>query len=127
MAVPKMYDNWNRPPERIGEVTTDEVVVERAGYIKAKDQIESMILAGVRLGQARKDMYDYEDESQDDGFVDPVRSGADFGDMERIGKEVFDKLETQKSEAERKAKEDAELREKAKDDKEPGKVDLARE
>lgn len=57
-----------------GEVNLGEVLVEKAGYIPAKVRIENMILAGQRLVEHRREMYDFDGEDIDESFSDPTRS-----------------------------------------------------
>ena len=57
-----------------GEVNSGIPIVETAGYIPAKIQIENMILAGQRLSDYRREMYDFGyDEPDDETFDDPTR------------------------------------------------------
>ena len=44
----------------IPEVNIGKRLVEKAGYIPAKDRIENMILAGQRLIEHRMSMYDFD-------------------------------------------------------------------
>ena len=46
---------YNRQ-ERPGEINSGENLVERAGYIPAKIQIENLINAGIRLKEHRAEM-----------------------------------------------------------------------
>lgn len=58
-----------------GEVNLGKKLVERAGYIPAQARIENMILAGQRLIEHRKEMYDFSDGNDiDETFSDPTRS-----------------------------------------------------
>lgn len=63
------YNRVQEPPEMIKGVSK----TERAGYIPAKTRIENMILAGQRLVEVRKEMYDFYDEPVDVNFDDPTR------------------------------------------------------
>ena len=58
-----------------GEINLGKNIVERAGYIPAQARIENMILAGQRLVEHRKEMYDFSDGKDiDESFSDPTRS-----------------------------------------------------
>ena len=58
-----------------GEVNLGKSLVEKAGYIPAQARIENMILAGQRLVEHRKEMYDFSDGKDiDESFTDPTRS-----------------------------------------------------
>ena len=87
MAYPKFFDQFIRP-EPSGEVLSDEVVVERAGYIPAKEQIEGMIMAGLRLGEFRREAFDYASEEEDDGVLDPMRQNPDLAEVSELEREV---------------------------------------
>ena len=57
------------------EVNLGKNLVEKAGYIPAQARIENMILAGQRLVEHRKEMYDFSDGKDiDESFTDPTRS-----------------------------------------------------
>lgn len=65
---------YNRQ-ERTGEINSGENLVERAGYIPAKIQIENLINAGIRLKEHRAEMYDFKTLAEIDlDFHDPTRS-----------------------------------------------------
>lgn len=58
-----------------GEINLGKNLVEKAGYIPAQSRIENMILAGQRLVEHRKEMYDFSnDKDIDESFSDPTRS-----------------------------------------------------
>ena len=58
-----------------GEANYGKRLVEKSGYIPAKDRIENMILAGQRLIEHRMSMYDFNsDKELDEDFYDPTRS-----------------------------------------------------
>ena len=96
MAYPQFYDQFIRP-EPSGEVLSDEVVVERAGYIPAKEQIEGMIMAGLRLGEFRREAFDYGSEEEDDGALDPMRQNPDLAEVSEMVREVNERLIAQAS------------------------------
>lgn len=57
------------------EVNIGKRLVEKAGYIPAKDRIENMILAGQRLIEHRMSMYDFDSNKElDESYYDPTRS-----------------------------------------------------
>lgn len=61
--------------DRIGESNPGPNLVEKAGYIPAKIQIENLILAGIRLKEHRQDLYDFKSLAEIDmDFYDPTRS-----------------------------------------------------
>ena len=76
---------------------SDEVVVERAGYIPAKEQIEGMIMAGLRLGEFRREAFDYASEEEDDGVLDPMRQNPDLAEVSELEREVNERLLEQAS------------------------------
>ena len=47
------YTQCLRPEKKVKEAGGGKVVVERAGYIPAKERIEAMIMAGRRLVDSR--------------------------------------------------------------------------
>ena len=54
-----------------------EVLVETAGYVPADVRIREFIEAGIRLGEYRKEAYDFgADEEVDFSEADPFRSKA---------------------------------------------------
>jgi len=57
-------------------------IVETAGYVSAKQRIESLISAGMRLRAYRVSQFDYPDlKSIDENFNDPTRrKGYDLAD-----------------------------------------------
>lgn len=83
------------------EVGGGESLVEPAGYVPADVQIRGMIEAGMRLGDARREMYDYEGEvSLDLDFndigYDPTRApGFDPADASIAAQGVERRLRAQ--------------------------------
>ena len=69
MRFNTQYDRVRQPAETNSGIT----LVERAGYISAQVRIENLMLAGQRLVQARKEMYDFPDGKIDFDFNDPTR------------------------------------------------------
>jgi len=67
--------------------------VEKAGYLSTKQRVETMLLAGQRLMQSRREMYDFQQgEEPDDNFEDPTRTqGFDMADATQIALEIQNK------------------------------------
>jgi len=61
-------------------------ITEQAGYIKPKDQIEQFLLAGKRLAQYRKELFDFQPgENVDTSFSDPTRApGFDLAEASEL-------------------------------------------
>lgn len=109
---------YTRTPSK-GEPGGGVSKTERAGYIPAKARIENLMLAGQRLVNYRKEMYDFQDgEEIDESFYDPTRNKSfDLADGTQMGTEARAKLKAQalKAEAAAKAAQEAqEALEKAK-------------
>ena len=97
MRFNTQYDRVKQPPESNSGIT----LVERAGYISAQVRIENLMLAGQRLVQARKEMYDFPDGKIDLNFTDPTRSkNYDLADGFQDGLKVEARLKAQKEAAE---------------------------
>lgn len=114
----KFYDQFlNRPPAD-EEVNSGELITESAGYIPAEVQIMEMIESGKRLGEFRKENYDFAPDDEDDGRVDPTREkGFDMADASQIDLRLSAKFK----EAEKEQKEEMkEMPEKPKEGKEDG-------
>ena len=89
--------------ERKYEVLDPHSETEQAGYIPPQIQIENMILAGERLNQTRKEMYDFSsaDEIDEDAF-DPTRRGNfDLADASQMAMETEMALRDQALEADK--------------------------
>lgn len=89
--------------ERKYEVLDSKSETEQAGYIPPQIQIENMILAGERLNQSRKEMYDFSspDEIDEDAF-DPTRRGNfDLADASQMAMETEMSLRDQALEADK--------------------------
>ena len=89
------------PPELDLESGGGEKLVEAAGYISAEEQILSMLQAGVRLDESRKELYDVEGDIDDNisfdsvGF-DPTRMpGFDPADASALARVVGSRLDDQ--------------------------------
>ena len=85
----EVYSHFRRPKD-VKEINSGEQITETAGYIPADVQIQDMIAAGMRLGEYRREMYDFgADEEVPDDYVDPTRTpGADAVDIERAGVDI---------------------------------------
>jgi hypothetical protein len=97
------------------EVNEGKKIVETAGYVPAKKQIENLLLAGEKLVAYRKGMYDYEpdDDSDDDDFNDPTRvPGFDMADSSQLQSELEGRIKAQEAAAAAAAKEDTKKPEK---------------
>lgn len=70
--MPKFHTHYERERSK-PEVNSREIIVETAGYIPAKQRIESIIRAGERLKVYRKEQFDF-NEKIDEDFSDPTRS-----------------------------------------------------
>ena len=93
MRFNTQYDRVRQPAEQNSGIT----LVERAGYISAQVRIENLMLAGQRLVQARKEMYDFPDGKIDFDFNDPTRrKNYDLADGFQDGLKVEAKLKAQK-------------------------------
>nr|QJB19761.1 MAG: hypothetical protein [Microvirus sp.] len=85
------------PPE--GEENSGDEIVEKAGYIPAKDQIETMINAGQRLADARAYEFGPDDDVPDD-YYDPTRNpGFDLSDATIMANQADQRLEDAKAAA----------------------------
>ena len=82
----EVYSHFKRPKD-VKEINSGEQITETAGYIPADVQIQDMIAAGMRLGEYRREMYDFDaNENIPDDFIDPTRTpGVDVVDVENAG------------------------------------------
>ena len=87
-------------------------MVERSGYIPADQQILSMMEAGERLGEYRRERYDYGPDDEDDGYIDPTRQGLDLAEGQAIQEQVNARLNDQAKAAQVKKDSDAEAERK---------------
>ena len=100
-----MYVDRNKAAsrERTYERPDPVSLTEQAGYIPPQDQIESMILAGQRLNEARASQYDFasEDEIDEDAY-DPTRTGNfDLADASQLAMATEMSLRDQALEADK--------------------------
>ena len=95
--------NFAASRERQYEVLDPHSETEQAGYIPPQVQIENMMLAGQRLDQSRKAMFDFasEEEIDEDAF-DPTRRGNfDLADASQMAMETEMSLRDQALEADK--------------------------
>ena len=92
--------------ERTYERPDPVSLTEQAGYIPPQDQIESMILAGQRLNEARASQYDFASEDDiDEDASDPTRRGNfDLADASQMAMETEMSLRDQALEADKSRK-----------------------
>ena len=100
-----MYNDRNTvvTRDRQYEVMDPHSETEQAGYIPPQIQIENMILAGERLNQSRKELYDFTspDEIDEDAF-DPTRRGNfDLADASQMAMQTEMSLRDQALEADK--------------------------
>jgi hypothetical protein len=83
------------------EYNDGPVLVETAGYIPAKMQIEQLINAGRRLEAARAEMYDFGPDDKVDDTVDPRvrRKDYDLAEASEDAQEVSERLRKQELDA----------------------------
>lgn len=106
--APDVYD-WYKRPKDNPEMNSGIELVETEGYLPADVQIMDMISAGIRLGEYRREAYDFGDgENVPDDFVD-VRAAKDIVEVDYIRRSLENKLRVQaeKIEAQRVAMEKA--------------------
>lgn len=83
------YNRVKTPPEE----NSGEVLVETAGYISAKQQIESLMNAGLRLSRARQELYDFPDGIVDENLTVTTRvANYDMADAFQESLSVEDRL-----------------------------------
>ena len=89
--------------ERTYERPDPVSLTEQAGYIPPQEQIESMILAGQRLNEARASQYDFASEDDiDEDASDPTRRGNfDLADASQMAMETEMSLRDQALEADK--------------------------
>lgn len=70
-------------PERVGEINSGEIIVDKFDYIPANVQIDRLIKAGERLRAHRRKDYDFADgEKIPEDFIDPTRDPSyDLADV----------------------------------------------
>lgn len=93
-------------PKATYEPGGGDLLVERAGYIPPKKQIEQFMLAGKRLEASRRELFDFPD-GKDTGEFDPTRSpNFDMADASQLMTPAAERVKQgiQKIKEERKAK-----------------------
>lgn len=108
----EIRSRYKCPPVPGEEPGKGKRMVETGGYIPPEVQIEEMIFAGRRLGEYRKENYDFgADEEIPDDYVDPTRSpGFDMADASAIKSDLKTRLQRLKDAQ-------AALKKKAEEDK----------
>lgn len=100
----QIFDNWNRPPSKLEE-GGGKRITESAGYIPVRVQVENMIIAGERLGEYRREKYDFGEGTEVDleADPDPTRSPAfDMADATYLARETSARLKAQANAAKEK-------------------------
>lgn len=96
------FTQYSRPKEKELEPGGGERLVETAGYVPAEVQISDMLEAGRRLGEYRRDRFDFgSGEEVPEDYFDPTRSrGFDLADASRLQHEVTARFSEQEAKAE---------------------------
>lgn len=68
--MPKFHTKWSRPDSFVLDCDQGDIV-ERAGYVPVKEQVERMRLAGLQLQAFRYEQFDGDDPEQLE--IDPTR------------------------------------------------------
>lgn len=92
-----IYGHYKRPKKK-PEINSGEIIVEKAGYIPAKQQIMNLINAGKRLLDYRREQYDFSDPKEvDNEFEDPTRKGSfDLADASQITRSIEERAAMEK-------------------------------
>lgn len=101
---PDTIFDWYTRPKPSAEINSGEEIVEKEGYIPADIQIKNMIDAGVRLGEYRREAYDYGADDEVPADAIDTRSFTDPVDAKRALDYVEGKLDAQAKAAEEAAK-----------------------
>lgn len=82
MKFRKSYESY---PQEL-EKNFGDALVETAGYVDAETKITQMILAGQRLADHRKSLYDYKHgDNTENELIDPTRSkNLDLVDAQKM-------------------------------------------
>lgn len=93
--------------KHVKEAGGGQSITETAGYIPAKVQIEQLIAAGARLGEYRKENYDFgPGEEVPDDYNDPTReANFDLADASRLARVTEQNLNAAAAAASQKADE----------------------
>lgn len=95
------YTKYKRP-ERIGEENDGISKVEKAGYVPAKQRVESLINAGMHLNTYREEQYDIkhgEEIDIDKVRIDPTRNGLDLAEASEMHREAVERMKYAENEA----------------------------
>lgn len=100
----------HKRPSHVTEKVYGKKIVETAGYISPKKQIENLIMAGERLEAYRSGMYDFPEGKIDEYFDDPTRDpDFDISDASALDRSVYNRLRDQELANRAKADEEAKL------------------
>lgn len=106
-----VVSQFNFDPEGVkGEVNSGELVVESAGYIPAKVQIERLLFAGQRLSDFRKGEFESDFYDPDDVEDAVNESSLDLVEADEMHRRLVESQESNRrryEEAKTKAKEQA--------------------
>lgn len=91
--MPKIYTKFDRPVKEY-EPVDHTLIVERAGYIPAKKQVEALIYSGQRLNAYRKEEFDGDTEEAAEANADPTRDFDDFADMSVLMQNIEERAAT---------------------------------
>lgn len=71
----KVRSAYSNRPKLVGEVLSDELITEQTGYRTLEQQVTDLIVAGQRLDDYRRGIYDSDNHDiDDDDYFDPTRS-----------------------------------------------------
>lgn len=80
-TTPYQENRFKTPPEKNCGITK----VEKVGYVSSQKRIESMIQAGQRLADYRKQQFDFPDGEIIEDYEDPTRmSNFDLSDASQM-------------------------------------------
>jgi len=100
----EIYDKYNRPNSK-KEKGGGKRITEAAGYIPTNIQIAQFRLAGQRLGEWRREKFDYESDKElpEELITDPFRDrGLDMADATAISNYTKARLNNQAADAKQK-------------------------
>lgn len=96
MQFETSYNRTRQSPEQ----NSGQLIVDRAGYIPAKQRIEAMINAGARLIMSRREQFDFPDGQIDYNLYDPTRSkNFDLADAFQLQQRVETNIQEYRSKA----------------------------
>lgn len=91
--MPKIYTKFDRPVKEY-EPVDHTLIVERAGYIPAKKQVEALIYSGQRLNAYRKEEFDGDTEEAAEANADPTRDFDDLSDISALMQNLEERAAT---------------------------------